>query len=136
MQEILAAGDKLSDAWVSRGSLWGPSVPAGYPLHVSVQVPALPSDYYHVKLFFLQQSGTILPFVMERFPQILVLQASNSTSSSQFFDLSVSCHDGSHLRGRFEGAFDTSSAMAAGQVSGELSFRPRKCWPMLCSRSS
>lgn len=38
MQEILAAGDKVSDAWVSRGSLWGPSVLAGNPLHVLVQV--------------------------------------------------------------------------------------------------
>ncbi|BDA44212.1 probable trafficking protein particle complex subunit 9 at N-terminal half [Coccomyxa sp. Obi] len=81
MQEILAAGDKVSDAWVSRGSLWGPSVLAGSPLHVLVQ-------------------------------------ASNSTNIRQAFHFSVSCHDGSHLRGRFEGAFDTSSAMAAGHVSG------------------
>ena len=46
-------------------------------------------------------------------------QASNSTNIRQAFHFSVSCHDGSHLRGRFEGAFDTSSAMAAGRVSGK-----------------
>jgi hypothetical protein len=39
MQQVLAAGERLGDAWQSRGSLWGPSIPIGALLHVQVQVP-------------------------------------------------------------------------------------------------
>lgn len=49
------------------------------------------------------------------------VQASNGTSTGHTFGFSISCHDGSHLRGRFEGAFDTSSAMAAGHITGDFS---------------
>lgn len=49
MQEILAAGDKVSDAWVSRGSLWGLSVLAGSPLHILVQVCPISRPYMYAQ---------------------------------------------------------------------------------------
>ena len=38
MQEVLAAGEKLTEAWTSRGALWGAAVDAGTLLRVRLQV--------------------------------------------------------------------------------------------------
>ena len=38
MQEVLTAGEKLTEAWTSRGALWGAAVDAGTLLHVRLNV--------------------------------------------------------------------------------------------------
>ena len=45
-------------------------------------------------------------------------QSSNSTSQSRYLEVSVSCHDGSHL-GSYERGFDASTVLATGHVTGQ-----------------
>ena len=118
LQEVLAAGEKLTDAWTSRGALWGAAVAAGAPLHVRVQVGRLCALPHPLQAAILWQLVPSTEEVLPCQPQPDLLQASNSTCQSRHVELSVSCHDGSHL-GAYERAFDTSAALATGNVTGE-----------------
>ena len=51
-------------------------------------------------------------------PGFATMQASNSTFQSRSVELSILCHDSSHA-GAFERAFDTSAALATGNVTGK-----------------
>lgn len=116
MQEVLAAGEKLTNAWTSRGALWGASVPAGRPLHVRVQVQCSTCVLGH-RLCCSYYEGSLYRNVCK--PGPATSQATNSTFQSRSVELSVSCHDSSHF-GAFERAFDTSAALATGNVTGKI----------------
>jgi hypothetical protein len=111
MQEVLAAGEKLTDAWTSRGALWGAAVDAGAVLHVKLHVRADKCMRLHD--WHLSLKGQLVTDLDGRG----CVQASNSTFQSRYLEVSVSCHDGSHL-GSYERGFDSSAVLATGHVTG------------------
>lgn len=123
MQEVVAPGERVGDAWQSRGSLWGPSVGAGSLLHVQVQVSLL--VLYCTVLDDTQmcsaysREGRTLEDPEEDI--VLEMQVSNSTTLRHTVDLSISCHGGNTSGNLLGPASDPSMAMTSGQVTGAQS---------------